>query len=540
MQASYRGKRIGLLAPLVVARKGFYTDLAKWAAQQGLQAPARRRRRCCRPSSWPRLDRFKEHTIELPVAEIDVDAKNETRSCAQALDARARARQGRGARARPRRRMRADGAGLLDEARLPVLRHAASPSSIRACSPTTPSTAGARAASAPGSRSSGFDEEQSGEEICVERRGSMARDRRACAACDGQRLNRIALHVRFRDRSIAALTRAGRSTMPRDVLRRSCSCSGREARDRARPARRDRVAARLPRATSASAISRSTAPRRRCRAARRSASGSRRSSAPTCRASATCSTSRPSACTRATTAILLDALARARRTRATRWWWSSTTRTPSAAPTTSSTSAPAPGVRGGEVVGAGHRRGARCAIPTRSPAASCASRCSIRSQPRRAVDARDAALERRAASSCTTCKDVDVRVPLGRLVGRHRRVGLGQVHARARRAATTNLKRLRRQADARRKAAPSSPAAAAIAAASRSTACSKSTRRRSARRRAPAPRPTSASGTTIRKLFADTHRGAHRAATRASRFSFNTGGRPLRRPAKARACRRSR
>src|ERR1043165_9677092 len=28
-----RGERIALLAPLVVARKGFYTDLAKWAAR---------------------------------------------------------------------------------------------------------------------------------------------------------------------------------------------------------------------------------------------------------------------------------------------------------------------------------------------------------------------------------------------------------------------------------------------------------------------------------------------------------------------------
>ena len=31
----YRGHRITLLAPLVVARKGFYTDLAKWAAKKG-------------------------------------------------------------------------------------------------------------------------------------------------------------------------------------------------------------------------------------------------------------------------------------------------------------------------------------------------------------------------------------------------------------------------------------------------------------------------------------------------------------------------
>src|SRR6185295_14419275 len=31
----HRGQRISLLAPLVVARKGYYTDLAKWAAGKG-------------------------------------------------------------------------------------------------------------------------------------------------------------------------------------------------------------------------------------------------------------------------------------------------------------------------------------------------------------------------------------------------------------------------------------------------------------------------------------------------------------------------
>ena len=35
MLRDYRGKHIGLLAPLVVTRKGFYTDLAKWARGKG-------------------------------------------------------------------------------------------------------------------------------------------------------------------------------------------------------------------------------------------------------------------------------------------------------------------------------------------------------------------------------------------------------------------------------------------------------------------------------------------------------------------------
>ena len=35
LMTEYRGQRIGLLAPLVVNRKGVYTDLAKWAAGKG-------------------------------------------------------------------------------------------------------------------------------------------------------------------------------------------------------------------------------------------------------------------------------------------------------------------------------------------------------------------------------------------------------------------------------------------------------------------------------------------------------------------------
>ena len=63
----------------------------------------------------------------------------------------------------PARATRSD--RVLHATRLPFLRHAASPNSIRACSPSIPSTAGARAASAPGVEMPGFDDEQTGEEI---------------------------------------------------------------------------------------------------------------------------------------------------------------------------------------------------------------------------------------------------------------------------------------------------------------------------------------------------------------------------------------
>ena len=67
----YRGKRVALLAPLVIGRKGYYTELAEWAAGRGYAA-LRVDGALTPTDAWPRLDRFKEHDIELPVAELDV------------------------------------------------------------------------------------------------------------------------------------------------------------------------------------------------------------------------------------------------------------------------------------------------------------------------------------------------------------------------------------------------------------------------------------------------------------------------------------
>jgi excinuclease ABC subunit A len=71
-----RGDRIGLLAPLVVSRKGYYTDLAKWAAGKGY-THLRVDGEFIPTSPWPRLARFQEHSIELPVADIRVTPGNE-------------------------------------------------------------------------------------------------------------------------------------------------------------------------------------------------------------------------------------------------------------------------------------------------------------------------------------------------------------------------------------------------------------------------------------------------------------------------------
>ncbi|HSN72262.1 MAG TPA: excinuclease ABC subunit UvrA, partial [Steroidobacteraceae bacterium] len=72
----HRGQSVTLLAPLVIARKGYYTDLAKWAAARG-HAFLRVDGELLPTDPWPRLSRYDEHTIELPVATVEVEPRNE-------------------------------------------------------------------------------------------------------------------------------------------------------------------------------------------------------------------------------------------------------------------------------------------------------------------------------------------------------------------------------------------------------------------------------------------------------------------------------
>ena len=73
----YKGQHIGLLAPLVVNRKGVYTELADWARPRG-HSHLRVDGEFLPTTGFPRIDRFKEHTIELPVADFVVSADHET------------------------------------------------------------------------------------------------------------------------------------------------------------------------------------------------------------------------------------------------------------------------------------------------------------------------------------------------------------------------------------------------------------------------------------------------------------------------------
>ena len=72
----FKGQHIGVLSPLVMNRKGVYTELADWARPRGY-THLRVDGHFLPTTGFPRLDRFKEHTIELPVASLEVSAQNE-------------------------------------------------------------------------------------------------------------------------------------------------------------------------------------------------------------------------------------------------------------------------------------------------------------------------------------------------------------------------------------------------------------------------------------------------------------------------------
>jgi excinuclease ABC subunit A len=196
-----RGRSVRLLAPLIAQRKGIYTDLARWAAARG--AKQLRVDGAFVPTEpFPKLKRFVEHSIELPVATLKVSSDDEA-ALRSALDATLQA--GRGV------------AHVLDErGNLQVF------SSRRACprcqrgfgepSPRLLSFNSAQGwctnCHGTGLALEDFDQESSGEEsqwLVSDAHGDGHEG--VCPACNGERLNAVARALRFQSLSIAELTR---------------------------------------------------------------------------------------------------------------------------------------------------------------------------------------------------------------------------------------------------------------------------------------------------------------------------------------------
>jgi excinuclease ABC subunit A len=195
----YRGKHIALHAPLVIGRKGYYTELADWASSRGYPE-LRVDGVLTSTERWPRLDRFKEHDIELPVAEITVTPAA-GRELASALEQALKL---------GRSMVRVLEAGASKRAGELFSTERACPSCGRSFEPLDPrlfsynSRYGwCQKCFGTGVQLPGFDMEQTGEEAAW---AEGAVDAKACSACAGQRLKPEALAVRFQGRSIAAVT----------------------------------------------------------------------------------------------------------------------------------------------------------------------------------------------------------------------------------------------------------------------------------------------------------------------------------------------
>ncbi|MCP1674035.1 excinuclease ABC subunit A [Natronocella acetinitrilica] len=192
----YRGREVELLAPLIVARKGYYTDLAKWAAGKGF-AHLRVDGEAQPTDNWPRLDRYKEHDIELPVGRVAAKPGNAERLrqlIREALDY-----------GKQTLKVAADREDAIFSA------SRACPSCQRSFESLDPRlfSYNSKHGWCPGCYGTGmvipgFDAEQTGEESSWTEDGEA--EPVSCPDCSGHRLNPVALAVQFRDQSIADLT----------------------------------------------------------------------------------------------------------------------------------------------------------------------------------------------------------------------------------------------------------------------------------------------------------------------------------------------
>ncbi len=202
LRHEHSGRKVRLLAPLVIARKGIYNDLAAWAARDGHRllwvdgepAPTQ---------AWPGLDRFREHDIDLPVAELDPGAIPEAelgalldralelgKGMVRVLPGNARASAANYSTSRT-----CPGCGRGFEEPDPRL------FSYNSKHGWCPSCFGT------GAELAGFDADQSGEEArWLDGVGLEGDGAATCPSCQGARLNPEALAVRFKDRNIAELS----------------------------------------------------------------------------------------------------------------------------------------------------------------------------------------------------------------------------------------------------------------------------------------------------------------------------------------------
>jgi excinuclease ABC subunit A len=198
LRQRHRRTEVRLLAPLVAQRKGQYTELARWAAARG--ARELRVDGTFVPSDpFPRLKRFVDHTIELPIATLRPGAVAEVElrdAVTRALDA------GRGVL----HVLGPDGRTSVHSARraCPSCGRGFAEPDPRLLSFNSPQGWCAECYGT-GVIDRDFDVAQhSGEEEAW--LGATGHAQTTCPACAGRRLNPTALALQFDGRSIAAFT----------------------------------------------------------------------------------------------------------------------------------------------------------------------------------------------------------------------------------------------------------------------------------------------------------------------------------------------
>ena len=192
----HQGQSVQLLAPLVLGRKGIYKELATWASQRGY-ASLRVDGELVPTNPWPKLDRFREHEIDLPVGELLIDAED-VGTVGNLLDEALRLGKGL-VRVLPSdnaeplvlstsRTCPSCGTGF-DEPDPRLFSYNSKHGWCPSCFGT-------------GQRLTGFDADATGEE----HRWLEAEAAAPCPACHGQRLKPEALAVKLHGRSIAELS----------------------------------------------------------------------------------------------------------------------------------------------------------------------------------------------------------------------------------------------------------------------------------------------------------------------------------------------
>lgn len=204
----HAGQHIGVMATLVNARKGYYTDLAKWASGKGY-THLRVDGVFTPTQSWPRLDRFKEHTIELPVRDLVIDVRDEANLRAAVGEA-LELGQGTFSVVWPIETIKSDLNAPLTQ------QHFSTKRACPSCGTSFPEPdprqfsynskhGWCKGCFGTGLKLTGFDDVQTGEENTWN--ASLEGEPQPCDACHGDRLNPVSRAVKWRDHSITELSR---------------------------------------------------------------------------------------------------------------------------------------------------------------------------------------------------------------------------------------------------------------------------------------------------------------------------------------------